>query len=96
MNSDKIEVIETYWKSVCKISHAIGRSFPKDDFRYWDIEDFVVDYNHWEDSNESGDHKLWNESQLNEGQVNAFFEWASANNVVTGENNGMGYLNYKN
>jgi hypothetical protein len=95
MDSKKIEVIETYWKSVCKISHSIGHSFPKDDFRYWDIDDFVVEYNHWEDSNESGDHKLWNESELNETQVNAFFQWANSDNEVTGESNGMGYLIHK-
>ncbi len=95
MDGKNIEVIETYWKSVCKISHAIGRSFDENDFRYWDIEDFQVEYNHWEDSNESGDHKLWNESELNKTQVNAFFEWVNADNELTGESNGTGYLNHK-
>tara|TARA_B100001564_G_scaffold226411_1_gene190888 strand:+ start:579 stop:869 length:291 start_codon:yes stop_codon:yes gene_type:complete len=95
MDSNEIEVIETYWKSVCKISHSIGRSFPKDNFRYWDIEDFKVQYNHWEDSNEAGEHMLWNESELNDKQVAAFREWSNSDNEVTGESNGMGYLKHK-
>lgn len=95
MDVNNINVVETYWKSICKSSHCIGRSFPNDDFRYWDIEDFVVEYNHWEDSNESGEHTLLNESDLNESQVNAFFEWVNSDNEVTGETNGIGYLQHK-
>jgi len=90
-----IDVIETYWKSVCKSTHYIGKSFPKDDFRYWNIDDFQIIYSHAEDSNGPEDHILQNKEDLEENQIKAFFEWIDSENEITGENPGMAYLGYR-
>lgn len=95
MGKDDIEVIETYWKSVCKITHFIGKSFPKKDFRYWEIEDFLVEYNHWEDSNEVGEYKLWNEKDLTKEEIRVFFQWVDSENDQTGKTCGTTYLEHR-